>query len=212
MMMLVMSAIWISLAGQAGTITQQYSWEYLGRMWSLTHQFASDRVALFQSLPRVSPYTEYAAYVNDPRDDGELSSLVDALEEMAYSARLNVWEKLNLVVAFVQSIPYVTEHGEYPRYPLETLVEKRGDCEDMAILVASLIGKMGFGTVLLAFTDEAHMALGIRVLPPTAGEHQAYAYDGDLYYYLEPTGAGWSIGSIPDEYTSAPKIIALPGR
>ena len=211
-MMLVMSAAWISFAVQAGTITQQYSWEYFGRTWSLTHQFAGDRVVLFQSLPRVSSYTEYATYVNDPRDDAELGSLVGALEEMAYAARLNVWEKLNLVVAFVQSIRYVSDEGEYPRYPLETLVEKSGDCEDMAILAASLIGEMGFGAVLLAFTNERHMALGIRVLPPTAGVHQAYEYNGDLYYYLELTGTGWAIGSIPDGYTSVPKIIALPGR
>ena len=201
-----------SLAVHAGTMKRTYTWEYGGRSWSLTHEFRVERYQFFRTLPRAVPYTRYASYVNDERDDDDLASLVTALETMAYRANLNVWEKLNLIIAFVQSLPYAPEVGEYPRYPLETLVEQKGDCEDVAILAAALFKQMGFGVVLLAFTDEQHMALGVRVLPPEPGDYQAYAYNGDLYYYLELTAKGWTIGSIPSIYSSQPKIIAVQTR
>ena len=201
-----------SFMTEAGSIRRDYTWSYGGRDWSLTHDFRADRYQFFRTLPRAVPHTRYAAYVNDARDDEDLASLVSELEMMAYSAQLNVWEKLNLIIAFVQSLPYAAEEGEYPRYPLETLVEMRGDCEDVAILAAALFEQMGFGVVLLAFTDEQHMALGVRVLPPEPGDYQSYAYNGDLYYYLELTAAGWTIGRIPSIYSSQPKIIAVETR
>jgi hypothetical protein len=60
----------------------------------------------------------------------------------------------------------VTEgYDEYPRYPIETLVDKGGDCEDTAILAASIIRGMGYGVVLLVFPKTAdspgHCAVGV---------------------------------------------------
>jgi hypothetical protein len=199
-------------ASFAASISKQYAWAYLGRTWTLTQEFAVDAYHQFRSLPRVVNYTAYADYILDPNDDKALGSLIGELEELAVSAGLNVWEKLNLIVAFVQSFRYVSEEGEYPRYPIETLVEGCGDCEDLAILAAAILRQMGFGVVLLAFTSEGHMAVGIRVLPPGSGDGQTYEWDGDTYYYLETTGAGWTIGRMPTRYTSTPDIIAVSSR
>jgi hypothetical protein len=195
--------------GQGASIEQRYTWQYAGQTWSLTHRFSTAHYQFFRTLPRTLDYTEYAEYISDPRDDEQLQSLIDKLERLAADAGLGIWEKLNLVIAFVQSIPYVGEVCEYPRYPLETLVECKGDCEDAAILGAALLQQMRFDVVLLAFLEAKHMALGIRVVPPTAVEALPYAWNGGAYYYLEPTSVGWEIGDVPDGHRSQPTIVPL---
>lgn len=205
----LVTAFAVELWGQAAPITREFTWEFSGRVWTLTHTFSGDAYRHFRSLPRVAAYTAYADYALEPSNDVELASLIADMEGMAHSAGLNVWEKLNLVVAFVQSLRYEAEEGEYPRYPIETLVEGCGDCEDFAILTAAIFEQMGFGVVLLAFTAENHMAVGIRVLPPNAPEAVSYEWSGDRYYYLETTATGWAIGTMPTRYTSSPEIIPV---
>lgn len=197
------------VSGQSASIEQRYTWQYAGRTWRLTHQYSTEHYRFFRTLPRILDYTEYAEYVNDPRDDGQLQSLIDELERLAADAGLDVWEKLNLVIAFVQSIPYVSEPCEYPRYPLEMLVERKGDCEDAAILAAALLQQMHLDVVLLAFLEEDHMAIAIRVAPPSPVEDPIYSWNGGAYYYLEPTSIGWEIGEVPDRYRSQPTVVPL---
>jgi len=197
----------LAAAGQGSSTQQSYRWEYAGRTWTLTHSFSTEHYRFFRTLPRILDYADYPDYVDDPRDDAQLQSLIDALERLAADAGLDAWAKLNLVIAFVQSIPYADESCEYPRYPLETLVERQGDCEDAAILAAALLRQMRFGVVLLAFLEERHMALGIDVVLPTPSDHPPYPWNGSSYYYLEPTTAGWEIGQVPAAYRSQPTIL-----
>ena len=89
------------------------------------------------------------------------------------------------------------------------LIDHQGDCEDAAILTAALVKHMGFDVVLLVYLEERHMAVGIRVLPPQHQDLQAYEWNGDLYFYLEPTSLGWAIGQIPSTYVSQPAVIGL---
>lgn len=194
------------------TVHRTYRWHFLGRHFSLTHGFSLERYRYFQALPRVANHAQYALYAADPHDDRELASLIEELEKAAQAANLNVWEKLNLIAAFVQSIPYVPEREEYARYPLETLIDQKGDCEDSAILTAAILQQMSYPVVLLVFLEEKHIAVGISVLPPTPGKYCFYQYGGRNYYYLETTCAGWPIGMIPERYTSTPEIVALNVR
>lgn len=190
-------------------IQRAYQWEFLDRSWQLTHSFSAEHYRFFRSLPRVTDFNEYASYISDPRDDDQLTSLITEVEEMAYAAGLNYWERLNLIIALVQSFTYVEEDGEYPRYPIETLVEGQGDCEDLAILTVAILQQMGFSSVLLAYTEERHIAVGVRVVLPAGSDAHAYEWNGDAYYYLETTSTGWEIGEIPSVYTSRPLIIGV---
>jgi len=200
-------ALTLSGFAQGDSIRRTYSWTYGGRTWSFAYDFPTSSYQLQKSLTRTLDYTAYGVYVSDPRDDNVLQAFVAKLEETAIG--LTVWERLNLVIALVQSIPYTGESCEYPRYPLEMLVDQSGDCEDAAILIAALVKQMGFDVVLLAFLEEHHMAVGIRVLPPQHEDLRAYESNGHLYFYLEPTTLGWEIGHIPPIYRSQPAIIGL---
>jgi len=192
---------------QGDPIRCTYTWTCGARTWTFAYDFPAFAYHAQKSLARTLGYSAYDVYVDDPRDDDVLRDFVAKFEETATG--LNVWERLNLMIALVQSIPYVGESCEYPRYPLEMLIDQQGDCEDAAILTAALVKQMGFDVVLLAFLEERHMALGIRVLPPQHDHLQAYEWNGDQYFYLEPTSPGWAIGQIPPIYQSQPAIIGL---
>ena len=201
-------ALLSSLAlAQDDPIRRTYVWSYRGETRSFTYAFPASSYQLQKSLTRTLDYTAYDVYVNDPREDAVLKDFVAKLEASVMG--LAIWDRLNLVIALVQSIPYVEESCEYPRYPIEMLVDQQGDCEDSAILTAALVRHMGFGVVLLAFLEEHHMAVGIRVLPPAHQSLQSYSWNGELYYYLEPTSPGWAIGQIPPTYQSIPIVIGL---
>jgi hypothetical protein len=205
----LVAAIIFSFATDAATLSREYTWEYAGRTWTLTQGFELRAYSRYRALPRVVHLIDYGDYVLDPGDDAAIGDLVADLERLAAEAGLDTWGRLHLVASFVQSLRYVPEKGEYPRYPIETLVEGCGDCEDLAILTAAILRQMGFGVVLLAFTTEMHMAVGIRVRPPDPSGVCAYEWNGDDYYYLETTATGWTIGKMPPGYTSVPAIIAL---
>lgn len=68
-----------------------------------------------------------------------------------------------IVIAFVQSLPYASDsissgYDEYPHYPLETLLERKGDCEDTAMLTAVLLRHLGYGASLIIYDN--HCAVG----------------------------------------------------
>jgi predicted transglutaminase-like cysteine proteinase len=197
------------LSADAATLSKVYAWEYVGRTWTVNHAFDLGAYTHYRSLPRVAQFTDYGEYVLDPDDDGLIAELASELEQMADRAELDEWETLHLIVSFVQSLRYVPDQGEYPRYPIETLVEGCGDCEDLAILTAEIVRQMGFGVVLLAFTEEMHMAVGIRAGADAVPDGAAFEWNGDAYYYVETTAIGWAIGQMPTQYVSSPDIIAL---
>ena len=105
-----------------------------------------------------------------------------------------------------------TGQAEYPRYPLETIVDNGGDCEDKAILASALLHEMGYDVVLLKFPD--HMAVGVDIQDgvslPDDEQPVYYDYHGKRYYYLETSDTTWDIGQIPDELKNiAPKIYLM---
>ncbi|MHA1131376.1 MAG: transglutaminase domain-containing protein [Candidatus Helarchaeota archaeon] len=103
---------------------------------------------------------------------------------------------------FVACMHYISEGCEFPKYPIETLVEGGGDCEDHAILYASLMKALGFQIVLLVSYTAGHMLCGVHLdSPPT--HHSQFPtywykdYDSVRYYTAETTSEGWFVGDLP---------------
>ena len=106
-----------------------------------------------------------------------------------------------------QIVTYAREKGEYPRYPVETLVDEKGDCEDFSILAASILHCMGYQTALMYVPG--HAALG---LAGTAGiDGVLKEHDGIRFYYCEMTGEGWKIGQLPDQHNETElTVVPIP--
>lgn len=184
----------------AGTITRDYEWRYAGRSWTWTLNVPEALYDHYKERPR-PPTKDYSVYVTHPDDDFYLKILAETIEDAAEKNELDELETVNLAVTFVQSLPYTsdtvtTPYDEYPRYPVETLVDRGGDCEDTSILLAALLDEMGYGVVLLS--PPGHMAVGVLGSSGMSGDY--WEHKGGLYFYLETTGEGWRLGEVPSEY------------
>lgn len=185
------------------TVTQNYQWVYRLRDWQWELPIPLSIYVEYLERPRPALGASYVDMAKDPKDDPYIDQLVQGINDAALESNFTEPQKLNFVIAFVQSLPYTsdietTPYDEYPRYPVETLFDRGGDCEDTSILVAALLDRMGYDVALLLLEDAQHMAVGV-VIPGTYGSY--YEYDGKQYFYLETTGDGWEIGVIPASIT-----------
>lgn len=94
--------------------------------------------------------------------------------------------------------PEITRHDDYWRFPLETVADRGGDCEDKAILSVAILSALGHRTCF--FHLPGHAAIGITDLPDGSGAF-ATAADGAWFYYVETTTDNWIIGELPDGTT-----------
>ncbi len=186
------------------------NWSSDGRGWECILRIPVAQYDYYSSLPRGGEYGEYLTSGDNP---GYIRSLAEVFESMAVNYGLSRREELNMVVEFVRSIRYaddMTAKGEadYVSYPVETLFEQRGDCEDTSILLAGILREMGFDAVLMIFPKDGagHMAVGIADDGAMSGA--AYEYNGKIYYYTDTTEPGWAIGRLPDELAGLVPIVA----
>ena len=156
---------------------------------------------------RIRGLSNYTEYVTHTGDTDSIVLITAQIEEQANDYQLNSTETVNFTAAFVQQgIDYVTDRiskdkEEYARYPLETLVDGVGDCEDTAILLADILWQLGYDVALLYLNPDdgaAHMALGVGG-NGVKGKWN-YEHNGTKYYYLETTAKGWELGEIPNKY------------
>ncbi|MFH1775736.1 MAG: hypothetical protein ABH839_03695 [Chloroflexota bacterium] len=186
------------------TIPQNYQWDYNSTSW--TWELPIPLLAYVESLERPRPsFADYVDMAKDPNDDSYIDQMVANINQAALMKGYTDTKKLNFLVAFVQSLPYTVDietkpYDEYPRYPIETLFDRGGDCEDTSILAAALLDRMGYDVALLHLQAANHIAVGVSLDYPAG---MRYEYNGKEYYFLETTGAGWEIGQIPPDFGDA---------
>jgi len=138
----------------------------------------------------------YGDYVSDPRDDPTIKDYARALWDRAGQ---DDDEFIHEALAFVQgAIRYQADPPgvEHPLYPLETLADGDGDCEDTAILFVSLLKAMDIPSKL-AFVDTDNDLTPDHVLvfvaiPPSmvadlecAGDVTTFRWDDRLFALAE---------------------------
>lgn len=144
-----------------------------------------------------------------------LASIVSSSAEDAGASSAR--EKVSYAVSAIQQLPYVKDsvddsYNDYNKYPIETLVEAGGDCEDTVILLAAtlLAEPFNYGMILiyLPYENPDHIGLGIRGNETVNGSY--YTYEEDRYFYQETTGEGWELGELPEDYKDeSAKLIPL---
>lgn len=120
---------------------------------------------------------------------------------------------LEIILTFTQNIPYQLDseykgQEEYWKFPVETLFENGGDCEDTSILYSSIVRALGYDTALLLFSG--HMAAAVSYDGQPTGYSEFVGDDGKSYLFCETTYPGWEIGQISDaSYTPASCLIVM---
>lgn len=201
----------INTAPKTGTVTptefkpediiyREYKWTYDNGNWTWNFGVAKIQYDYYKSLKRLNT-DDYSLYATSPYDDKFISGFINSVRSTKAQYNFSDAQMIDYIVAFVQSLPYVpddvsTGFDEYPKYPVETLVENGGDCEDTSILMVTLLRELGYDAVLLGLPG--HMAVGVRGDDNLPGSY--YDYNGAKYFYLETTGEGWGIGDIPSAH------------
>ncbi len=118
----------------------------------------------------------------------------------------------NGVLTLVHQIPYEETIPQY--YPVETLLRNKGDCDMFSLLAASIMRAGGLNVVLLHYTSEEHMNIGVHLNgPPKNARLDIYSFEhgGVTYYVSECTSStwkeGWRVGECPDDLKNAPMIV-----
>lgn len=186
-------------------IERSFKWKYDGETYSMDLNFTR---ADYDHYRRIRRHQRYAEYTEEHPSHEILGPIVKEITTFCKGENLTDWQTAEFVIAFVQSLEYQREIStpEYPKFPIETLIDEGGDCEDTAILLAALLREMGFSTILLS--PPRHMATGIAV-EGLNGSH--FSWDGKKYFYIETTAENWEIGSIPDSYDGTMEVYEVPG-
>lgn len=191
-------------------ITRHFTWSYWpygDYQWTWEIEIPQALYHYYRAKPR-PPTKNYSVYVTDPKDDAYTGHLASKLKEETQRLNLDEYETMHFAASFVQKLAYTldpntTGYDEYPRYPIETLVDEGGDCEDTSILLAEILYAIGYDVVLLGLPS--HVAIGVSDSQGFCGTY--YNHNGRRYFYLETTGEAGRIGVVPQEYANEAAYI-----
>jgi hypothetical protein len=162
-----------------------------------THLFAND----FSNIP---------TFVT--ADDPVVKDIANQIYQLYKSTGMNPVVMAQLLVdEIVYTDDINSGYDEYPKYPVETLVDGKGDCEDTSFLLSSLLKFSGtsipFHTVIIEFSNH----LGIAILVPNDVYEYYIQYgmtdhiwenpylNNGKFIYVETTGKKWKVGDMPTD-------------
>jgi len=183
----------------SGFLSRHYEWVYDGQTQRCDLTIPQDLYAYYRSQPRmVWTGRDYDEYVLNPLDDPYLAEVA---EEVSAPTAGDYHATAENALYFVQNcIRYVYDPlwFEYPRYPIETLTDGIGDCEDTAILYASLIRTLGHGALLVTVDTDGdtiadHMVAFVPVGDDFVAQYPSrsyWTYQGKTYAFAETAVEG----------------------
>jgi len=197
----------------AGSGNWTKSWKFDGDTYTIKFNLTSSDYEYYLNYQIVHHYR----YENDYAHGldfitGDSSVIIDIAASINYlkaQAGLNDVQTANLALSFVQtSFHYAYDNvtygvEDYWAFPLETLHNGQGDCEDTSFLYTSIMVDLGYDTALLFFDD--HVAVGIGADSVPSGT--CYNVSGVKYYYCETTSLGWTMGEIPQDRGESHVIV-----
>ncbi|MBO4763824.1 MAG: hypothetical protein J5485_04325, partial [Candidatus Methanomethylophilaceae archaeon] len=201
-----------------GISSNVYHWSFKGTPYTLTWDLDMDvyKDYIGRDAGRWPSPSRYTSFVNYGSENVKL--VAGKLADL--SAGMSVVDRADFVLKFVQlcteyerDFRYGHTTGmEHWKYPLETLFEGKGDCEDTSILYCALMKAMGYDVALLIYNgaqykDNGHAAASVALDNVKGGTY--YEKDGLRYYYCETTSDKMVVGEIWDDYDRG-KVLVIP--
>jgi hypothetical protein len=196
---------WLVL-NTSSVIEKNYSWIAQGHKARVTLDIPRDLYEYYKNQPHPTNVSamNFSGFAIDAVDRQFLADLVAKLRDSSDFRSYGARNDYRNAVAFAQSIAYTNDidpvyHNltEYPKYPIETLADGNGDCEDTAILTAALLKEMGYDVVIVLPPGHAAVAIACDNC-----NGYYFPLNGTRYYYLETTGTGYSPGIMSREYVN----------
>jgi len=200
----------------SGIVTRELSWNYDGHSYSLRLQMdyrdveyartyyspderRADRpdhvrdktfVTMSYTDAHMAPYTEHA-----------VDSLISSYRSS--HGTVDEYDFLNFLLVFTQNIEYqedaeYTGYDEYWKFPLETLYDQGGDCEDTSLLFLALAhecsDKLGFENRIALQILPQHAAAAVII-----SDMEGYDVNPYGFIFGETTATGYDLGDIPSK-------------
>ena len=193
-------------------------WKYKDKRWTYEVDIP---VTLYEHLKATERSTNYGDYAINDLDDDWLGYTATSFKEQAEQEGWGFLDTVNFVLSFAQNVPYTgdaetTGYNEYPRYPIETIVDEGGDCEDTVVLFITILKEMGYDVALLLFASDEHMAAGVHVTQQFLADWDEdyspkyyVAQNGKNYAYCDTTFPGWRPGEQPPKIKGSANIVPI---
>lgn len=197
------------------------SWQGLGgNNYCLSYEAQSDLSEEYWGLreeiqvPRIywSSDNQYWGYIYQElaRQNIEVVAyLADSLIQLSKERSLSRSATAELIVTFVQDIPYVlitnkdcAEDYEGPcranethgiLSPYEFMYSLEGDCDTRSVLLYALLKHAGFKPIIVVSEAYAHAMIALDV----AATGDYLEYNREKFYFWETTSHGWKPGMLP---------------
>lgn len=125
----------------------------------------------------------YRAMTDDPAQEELYKDIIVQFRKIKAEKNLDDDEYLELMAVYVQSLKYETLEENPAKFPVETVVDQAGDCDDKSLLLAGLLSREGYSVALLSFGPEKHMAIGVG--------SRDYQYRNTSYTFVETTNVSY---------------------
>ena len=195
-----------------GDTALTYTWMYSGKQYTITLYIDYSDYKYYRDLTPVSERCQESTHVRDKQfvtyNDKYVLQLASSFKNM--TSGMTDLQRMNFLLAFTQYIEYqsddvFTGYEEYWKYPVETLYDQGGDCEDTSILFSAIAEAMGYNTSLLLFPG--HMAAGVDLASGTGNVY--FPVDGYKFYYCETTATGYSVGVKPSNVPNTATVVKI---
>lgn len=199
-----------------GDVFRTYNWDAQKVNYSLTVSILYSDFQKHRNDTVTRSYTgmsDLKKFVN-PSDN----SVVQIAKYIIDNTRgMDDGDRLYVLLRFVQILKYQYDsvsmgQEEYFKYPVETLYDMNGDCEDTAFLFCSIACAMGYQSALILF--DGHMASAVQVPDGSVNGRSVFKYLGEDYLYCETTATGYGIGEAPSGYEQSGNLyksmISIP--
>ena len=153
----------------------------------------------------------YAGIFKDPGEDALYDPLLSELRRIQRIEGLNTDEYLELMVHFVQGIPYDPDAPVCPRTPAQVILDRKGDCDEKSLLLLGLLYREGYDSAILLFPAKQHATAGIRITPATQPSFRVFDSGGRKYVYIETTRPSF-IGLYPNDFATETPVVIPSGN
>jgi hypothetical protein len=159
----------------------------------------------FQGVPdQESTRLHYESFINDYNQSELFSEISKDARNYRKIYKFDDDEYLEFLARFVQSISY-NDTGP-TRFPIETIFEGNGDCEDKSFLLAGLLEREDYDVSLFVFESignntPGHMMVGVK--------SNDFNYNGTNYALIETTSYRYVGQFQKGAYKPQPKIIKI---
>lgn len=168
------------------------------------------------------------------KDSPKMTKIFSYFESIRQKKNLNYAEFAEMVLTFIQSVPYTLvlntsaqeamkqdgfartyiskKQGPYIenikfalQTPIEFMYNLKGDCDTRTVLAYTILSHFGYDVAVI--NNSTHSMLGINL--PAQGSF--LPVDGKKYFLWETTAKGWQLGNISPEMLQDKKwFVALP--